>query len=274
MSTEKVRELGQALRERIGRVIIGQEEAVQLMMVALISEGHLLLRGAAGHRQDPARARLRRVPEAGVQARPVHPRPDAGRPGGHQPVQLPDQHLLRSPRGRCSPSSCWPTRSTARRPRPRRRCSRPCRSARSRSTAPRTRCRAGFMVVATQNPIEQEGTYPLPEAQLDRFLFKVLIGYPGRDEEVTMVQTHGHQTAMPKLDQLGLDAALRPALHPVGAAGGGGHPPGGRDGGLRGGPDPRHPQPSGPAVRRQPAGRQHAGRRRRAPPPCWRGGTS
>ena len=47
---------------------------------------------------------------------------------------------------------------------------------------------AGFMVVATQNPIEQEGTYPLPEAQLDRFLFKVLIGYPGRDEELTMVQ--------------------------------------------------------------------------------------
>jgi len=63
---------------------------------------------------------------------------------------------------------------------------------------------AGFMVVATQNPIEQEGTYPLPEAQLDRFLFKILIGYPGREEEVTMVKTHGHQTAMPHLDRLGL----------------------------------------------------------------------
>jgi MoxR-like ATPase len=60
------------------------------------------------------------------------------------------------------------------------------------------------MVVATQNPIEQEGTYPLPEAQLDRFLFKILIGYPGRDEEVVMVRTHGHQTAMPNLDKLGL----------------------------------------------------------------------
>src|SRR6201991_2002266 len=39
-----------------------------------------------------------------------------------------------------------------------------------------------FMVVATQNPIEQQGTYPLPEAQLDRFLFKIVIGHPGRDE--------------------------------------------------------------------------------------------
>jgi MoxR-like ATPase len=40
-----------------------------------------------------------------------------------------------------------------------------------------------FFVLATQNPIEQEGTYPLPEAQLDRFLFKVFVGYPSQDEE-------------------------------------------------------------------------------------------
>src|SRR6185503_21140982 len=40
-----------------------------------------------------------------------------------------------------------------------------------------------FFVLATQNPIEQEGTYPLPEAQLDRFLFKVYVGYPSPDEE-------------------------------------------------------------------------------------------
>jgi MoxR-like ATPase len=40
-----------------------------------------------------------------------------------------------------------------------------------------------YLVLATQNPIEQEGTYPLPEAQIDRFMMKVLVGYPGRDEE-------------------------------------------------------------------------------------------
>src|SRR5688572_10355101 len=40
-----------------------------------------------------------------------------------------------------------------------------------------------FLVMATQNPVEQEGTYPLPEAQLDRFLFKLLLDYPSRDEE-------------------------------------------------------------------------------------------
>ncbi len=45
-----------------------------------------------------------------------------------------------------------------------------------------------FIVLATQNPVEQEGTYPLPEAQVDRFLLKVVIGYPDRDEEIEIVQ--------------------------------------------------------------------------------------
>jgi len=45
-----------------------------------------------------------------------------------------------------------------------------------------------FLVLATQNPIEQEGTYPLPEAQLDRFMLKVMIGYPGQDEERQIIR--------------------------------------------------------------------------------------
>ena len=45
-----------------------------------------------------------------------------------------------------------------------------------------------FFVLATQNPIEQEGTYPLPEAQLDRFLFDIRIGYPGEEEEVAILR--------------------------------------------------------------------------------------
>jgi MoxR-like ATPase len=45
-----------------------------------------------------------------------------------------------------------------------------------------------FLVMATQNPIESEGTYPLPEAQIDRFMLKILVGYPQHDEELTVVQ--------------------------------------------------------------------------------------
>ena len=53
-----------------------------------------------------------------------------------------------------------------------------------------------FMVIATQNPIEQQGTYPLPEAQLDRFLFKHTLDYPSRDEELAIVAAHGRRTGM------------------------------------------------------------------------------
>jgi MoxR-like ATPase len=63
-----------------------------------------------------------------------------------------------------------------------------------------------FMVVATQNPIEQQGTYPLPEAQLDRFLFKMIIDHPNRDEEREIVRRHGHRSAMPRVEDFGLVA--------------------------------------------------------------------
>ncbi|HJZ94912.1 MAG TPA: MoxR family ATPase [Candidatus Solibacter sp.] len=63
-----------------------------------------------------------------------------------------------------------------------------------------------FMVIATQNPIEQQGTYPLPEAQLDRFLFKMVIEYPDRDAELEIVRRHGHHAVMPKLVEFGLRA--------------------------------------------------------------------
>ena len=69
-----------------------------------------------------------------------------------------------------------------------------------------------FFVLATQNPIEQEGTYPLPEAQLDRFLFDVRIGYPGEDEEIRILRaTTGVDDAapVPVLDAAGVIALQR-----------------------------------------------------------------
>jgi len=54
-----------------------------------------------------------------------------------------------------------------------------------------------FMVLATQNPIEQEGVYRLPEAQLDRFLFRIEVGYPERDQEIDMLDLHSRTTVIP-----------------------------------------------------------------------------
>jgi MoxR-like ATPase len=59
-----------------------------------------------------------------------------------------------------------------------------------------------FLVLATQNPVEQEGTYPLPEAQVDRFLLKVVIGYPTKDEERAIVRANLQQAGLPKPEQV------------------------------------------------------------------------
>src|SRR5262245_46770550 len=62
-----------------------------------------------------------------------------------------------------------------------------------------------FTVIATQNPIEQQGAYPLPEAQLDRFLFKHVLAYPSIQEEQRIVATHGARTGMLDPAQLGVN---------------------------------------------------------------------
>jgi MoxR-like ATPase len=58
---------------------------------------------------------------------------------------------------------------------------------------------APFMVIATQNPIEHEGTYPLPDSQLDRFLMRVTVGYPDRDAELDILDTHAGETVVDEL---------------------------------------------------------------------------
>jgi MoxR-like ATPase len=73
-----------------------------------------------------------------------------------------------------------------------------------------------FMVIATQNPIEHEGTYPLPESQLDRFLMRVSVGYPDRHSELDVLDTHADADALGALepvvtarDIVGMAAAVR-----------------------------------------------------------------
>ncbi|MFQ3651910.1 MAG: AAA family ATPase, partial [Gemmataceae bacterium] len=75
-----------------------------------------------------------------------------------------------------------------------------------------------FLVLATQNPIEQEGTYPLPEAQLDRFMFKLRLDYPSREEELLILDRMAGLTALPAIQAvLGPEElpALRAALDAV-----------------------------------------------------------
>jgi MoxR-like ATPase len=68
-----------------------------------------------------------------------------------------------------------------------------------------------FMVVATQNPIEQQGVYPLPEAQLDRFLFKHVVDYPSEAEEQRIVSSHGSRFGAPKPGEWGVERIVEGA---------------------------------------------------------------
>ena len=68
-----------------------------------------------------------------------------------------------------------------------------------------------FMTLATQNPIEQDGTYPLPEAQLDRFVMKLLIDYPTREQESRIVQEAAGGTGGRGLDPSSIEAVCTPA---------------------------------------------------------------
>jgi MoxR-like ATPase len=68
-----------------------------------------------------------------------------------------------------------------------------------------------FVVVATQNPVEYEGTYPLPEAQLDRFLFKLQVGYPTAEQEVEVLARHDRGLDPHDIDAAGVQAVAGPA---------------------------------------------------------------
>ncbi len=95
-----------------------------------------------------------------------------------------------------SPTSSSPTRSTGRHPRRSPPCWRPCRSAPSLPLDRTHKLPHPFFVLATQNPIEQEGTYPLPEAQLDRFMFNIWVDYPEYADELEVVKrTTGGESA-------------------------------------------------------------------------------
>ena len=68
---------------------------------------------------------------------------------------------------------------------------------------------APFMVIATQNPIEHEGTYPLPESQLDRFLMRIEMGYPEKSAEIEILDTHGASTPVDEVTPVATAADIQ-----------------------------------------------------------------
>ena len=130
----------QAVRTEVAKAVVGQDAAVTGLVIALLCRGHVLLEGVPGVAKTLLVARPGRGAVAGHQAGAVHARPDARRRHRLAGLRRAQRRRSRSARARSSPTCCSPTRSTGRRPRRRRRCSRRWRSGRSPSTARAARC--------------------------------------------------------------------------------------------------------------------------------------
>jgi MoxR-like ATPase len=192
-------------RAELGRVISGQNEAIEEVLIAVLCQGHALLEGVPGIAKTLMVKALGRLLGLGfqrVQATPdLMPADILGttilRPGSADfafhagPVftdlLLVDEINRMPPRTQAALLECMEERQVTtdgtRRPLP-----------------------AWFTVFATQNPIDFEGTYPLPEAQLDRFLLKIRVGYPSESDERQILERHHTGTGAGLLE----DAAIAP----------------------------------------------------------------
>src|SRR5689334_17025179 len=181
-----------ALRREVMRVYIGAPRTVDLMLTALLAQGHVLLEGVPG----VAKTTLVKAYAAtlGASGRRIQFTPDL------LPADITGTYVL-SPKDQTFTLRAGPIFANVVLADEINRAPAKTQSALLEAMQERQVTIEGdrfelplpFMVLATQNPIDLEGTYPLPEAQIDRFLVRVPMGYPQAREEAQMVRTYGSE---------------------------------------------------------------------------------
>ncbi len=188
----------QKLRNEIGQAVIGQEAVIERMLVALLANGHVLLEGMPGLAKTLL---IRSLGTAiGVQFERIQFTPDllpsdvvgtmifSPKDGGFTTHRGPIfANLVLADEINRAPAKVQSALLEAMQ-------ERQVTIGGNSHILPKP-----FFVMATQNPVEQEGTYPLPEAQTDRFLFKLLVDYPSAAEESLMMERWGQVTTQPVL---------------------------------------------------------------------------
>jgi MoxR-like ATPase len=182
-----VREVAQDVLTEVGRVIVGKGDIMQMLFVGLLTNGHVLLEGVPGLAKTVMAKTF--ADALGISFNRVQFTPDllpSDVTGSMVFDQAKGDFVVR--RGPIFANIVLADEINRTAPK--------TQSALLEAMAERQVTIEGktyklekpFMVVATQNPIEQEGTYPLPEAQLDRFIFKLWLDYPDQDEEVEIMR--------------------------------------------------------------------------------------
>lgn len=181
-----------SLKEEVAKVIIGQENMIELLLVAILADGHVLIEGVPGVAKTLTARLLSKAVDVGfsrIQFTPdLMPSDVLGTSIFH-----PQQASFQFRRGPVF-SNLILIDEINRAPAKTQAALFEVMEEKQVTIDGQTyQMEAPFMVVATQNPVEQEGTYHLPEAQLDRFLFKINVGYPSPDQEVSILQLHHAQ---------------------------------------------------------------------------------
>jgi MoxR-like ATPase len=206
-TTQLVKEAGAwvyPLRQEIGRVIVGQSYVIDRLLIALLANGHVLLEGVPGL----AKTLALRTLAAAVQARfqRVQFTPDM------LPADIVGTQIYNPREGTFNPklgpifANFVLADEINRAPAKVQSALLEAMQERQVTLGENTYdLPSPFLVMATQNPVEQEGTYPLPEAQVDRFMLKVVVTYPSRQEERSILDTMA--TTSPNLE-------VRPVVTP------------------------------------------------------------
>ena len=183
-----------AVVEEISQVVIGQTPLIEKLLIALLADGHVLLEGAPGLAKTQLISALGRA--TGGSFRRIQLLPDL-MPSDVTGTLIyhPEEHRFHVQKGPILDTHFLLADEINRTPPKVQAAFLQAMQEREVTIATETFALYDpFIVLATQNPIEEEGTYPLPEAQLDRFLFKLIVDYPGADDELRMLD-------MPALDR-------------------------------------------------------------------------
>lgn len=190
-----------AVRDEIGKVIVGQEEMVERLLIGLLADGHILLEGLPGLAKTLAVTTLAKVIQCDYKR--IQFTPDL------LPADLIGTSIYNPKDGefRISKGPIFTNILLAdeinRAPAKVQAALLEVMQERHVTIAGQTFSAGNpYMVLATQNPIEQEGTYVLPEAQTDRFMLKVKIDYPSRDQEKTILSRMANLTKAPEVKAL------------------------------------------------------------------------